>query len=103
MIRRAFIMRLKPGSLAEYKRRHDALWPELAAKLRECGVYKFATFESEPTLFLYSEIEDEGAWDRVWESEIHREWAKLMDPLMDMEPDGKPAAKIMPQVFNFEA
>ena len=29
MIRRAFTMRLKPGGLAQYKRWHDEIWPEL--------------------------------------------------------------------------
>lgn len=29
-----FRMRLRPGQAAGYKRRHDALWPELAAPLQ---------------------------------------------------------------------
>ena len=35
MIKRAFTMKLKPGGLAEYKRHHDEIWPELAALLKE--------------------------------------------------------------------
>ena len=33
MIRKAFTMRLKPGALAEYKRHHDSIWPELVAQI----------------------------------------------------------------------
>jgi L-rhamnose mutarotase len=34
----AFRMKLKPGTVAEYKRRHDEIWPELAQLLREAGI-----------------------------------------------------------------
>jgi len=36
---RAFRMQLRPGNVAEYRRRHDAIWPELAQLLRESGIY----------------------------------------------------------------
>ena len=39
-------------------------------------------------LFLYSEIRDEEAWDRLWHSEVHDRWGELMDPLMEFGPDG---------------
>ena len=34
----AFKMKLNPGMEAEYKRRHDEIWPELSALLKEAGV-----------------------------------------------------------------
>jgi len=33
----AFKMKLHAGKLAEYKKRHDALWPELKQLLKETG------------------------------------------------------------------
>ncbi|GEM_PF-6381764 len=30
MIRSAFRMKLKPGTVEEYKKRHDEIWPELS-------------------------------------------------------------------------
>ena len=38
MIRHAFKMKLKPGVIDEYKKRHDELWPELAKELRDAGI-----------------------------------------------------------------
>ena len=38
MQRHAFKMKLKPGVVAEYQRRHDAIWPELAAELKAVGI-----------------------------------------------------------------
>ena len=61
MIRKAFTMRLKPGALAEYKRHHDSIWPELVAQIEREGIANMTIFERDPVLFLYSEIHDEAA------------------------------------------
>lgn len=103
MLRQAFMMKLKPGAMAEYTRQHDNLWPELAEELRRCGIKTIATFEDEPYLFLYSEIEDEGAWARIWDTEIHKKWGQVMEPLMEFGEDGKVKAKFLRQIFNFDA
>jgi L-rhamnose mutarotase len=103
MLRQAFVMKLKPGALATYTNQHDHLWPKLAAEIRACGIKKIATFEDDPYLFLYSEVEDEGAWARLWDSEIHRAWGEVMEPLMEFGPDGKVDARFVKQVFNFDA
>lgn len=34
----AFRMQLNPGMAEEYRRRHDAIWPELVALLKQAGV-----------------------------------------------------------------
>src|SRR5687768_7035258 len=70
MIRRAFTMRLKPGGLDEYRRHHDQIWPELVAEIERQGIAQITIFENDPVLFLYSEISDEEAWDRLWHSAI---------------------------------
>ena len=100
-MRQAFIMKLKPGALKEYVHNHDNIWPELKAALRECGIHQISTFADEPYLFLYSEIADEGAWDRIWSTDIHKKWAELMEPLMEIK-DGKPDARFIKQIFHYE-
>jgi L-rhamnose mutarotase len=102
MVRQAFVMKLKPGALAEYTRHHDQLWPELADAIRACGIQKIATFADDPYLFLYSEVEDVGAWARLWDTEIHRKWGEIMEPLMEYGTDGKVKARFVQQVFNFD-
>jgi L-rhamnose mutarotase len=51
---RAFRMKLKPGTVAEYKRRHDELWPDLGRALREAGIYDYSIFLDEETLHLFA-------------------------------------------------
>ena len=50
MIRKAFTMRLKPGALAEYKRNHDNIWPELVAQIEREGIASMTIFERDPVL-----------------------------------------------------
>jgi L-rhamnose mutarotase len=102
MIRRAFAMRLKPGGLAEYKRHHDNIWPELVAEIERQGIAQITIFENDPVLFLYSEIIDEEAWDRLWHSEIHDRWGEIMNPLMVFGDDGIVDSTTMREVFNLE-
>lgn len=102
MIRRAFTMRLKPGSFDEYKHHHDHIWPELVAEIERSGIASITTFRSGDNLFLFSEIRDEGAWDRLWHSDIHRKWAETMQPLMHLKPDGIVDAGELQEIFHVE-
>ncbi|HEV3138498.1 MAG TPA: L-rhamnose mutarotase [Pirellulales bacterium] len=100
MIRRAFTMRLKPDSLAEYKHHHDNIWPELVAEIERSGIASITTFQRDLDLFLVSEIADEAAWDKLWNSEVHRRWAELMQPLMHLRDDGIVDAGELAEVFH---
>lgn len=102
MLRQAFFMRLKPGSLAEYKRHHDNIWPELVTELRRCGIRAITIFEDEPNLVLFSEIEDEGAWSRIWATDVHDRWGKLMNQYLEFNAEGKVDAKFLREIWHLE-
>ena len=102
MIRKAFTMRLKPGALAEYKRHHDNIWPELVAQIEREGIANMTIFERDPVLFLYSEIHDEGAWDRLWHTEVHDRWSEIMNQLMEFTPEGIVDSSPVEEVFHLE-
>ena len=59
---------------------HDNIWPELVAEIEESGIAKMTIFENDPVLFLYSEIADEDAWDRLWHTAIHDGGARSHEP-----------------------
>ncbi|HWE61545.1 MAG TPA: L-rhamnose mutarotase [Chloroflexota bacterium] len=102
MIRKTFVMRLKPGALAEYKRHHDQIWPELVAEIGASGIHSMTIVEEDPVLVLYSEIETEDAWDRLWHSAVHDRWAELMNPLMAFRADGLVDSRTLEEVFHLE-
>ena len=102
MIRRAFTMRLKSGGLSEYRRHHDHIWPELVAEIERQGIAQITIFENDPVLFLYSEISDEGAWDRLWHTAIHDKWGEIMNQLMEYNAEGIVDSTTVREVFHLE-
>ncbi|MBI1842694.1 MAG: L-rhamnose mutarotase [Verrucomicrobia bacterium] len=101
-IRCAFTLRLKPGAFDEYKRYHDTIWPELVREIEKCGIAQITTFESDLQLFLYSEIYNKKAWDRLWSSRIHDKWAEFMRPLMRFKADGKVDSGPLQLIFHLQ-
>jgi L-rhamnose mutarotase len=102
MTRRAFTMRLRPGGLDEYKRLHEAIPQELVNEIERSGIGRITIFEDDPVLFLYSEIYDDDAWDKLWHSEVHDRWAELMNPLMEFGADGIVDSSELREVFHLE-
>jgi L-rhamnose mutarotase len=47
-------MKLKPGAESEYRRRHDAIWPELLNVLREAGIRDYSIFLDSESLSLFA-------------------------------------------------
>ena len=54
MIRDAFKMKLKPGCIDEYRKRHDEIWPELVKAHSDCGISDYTIFFDEETLTLFA-------------------------------------------------
>ena len=104
MKRNAFKMKLKPGVLAEYKKRHDEIWPELAAELRASGISDYSIFFDEETLTLFAvqKLEDDNTADRLPNSPIVRKWWNYMATLMETHSDGSPVAKPLHEVFHID-
>lgn len=92
MISRAFRMQLKPGTVEEYKRRHDELWPDLAAALKEAGIYDYSIFLDEQTLALFAvlKLTPDNRADQLPQQAVMQRWWDYMADLMEVEADGVP-------------
>ncbi len=101
MIRKAFIMRLKPNQQTEYERRHNPIWPELQATLQQHGVHHYSIFLDRETdkLFAYAEIESEECWAAVANTEVCQRWWASMKDLMATNEDNSPVAIPLEEVF----
>jgi L-rhamnose mutarotase len=104
MRRVAFKMRLKPGFEAEYRRRHDEIWPELAKTLKEAGISDYSIFLDPETLSLFSvqRLAPGSTADKLPTKAIMRRWWEYMKDLMDSNPDGSPVAKDLIEVFHMD-
>lgn len=102
MIRNAFKMKLKPGFEAEYKKRHDAIWPELSALLNEAGISDYSIFldEETHTLFAVQKLAVGHNADLLPSHPIVRKWWAYMADIMETHPDNSPVAVSLKEVFH---
>lgn len=101
-MRHAFKMYLNPGMEAEYIRRHDEIWPELADLLRAAGVsnYSIHLDRETGTLFGYLErVEGHTMADLPGHPVMRRWWAHMAD-IMQTNPDGSPVAIDLTETFH---
>ncbi len=104
MTRSAFAMKLKPGFEAEYKRRHDEIWPELVKELEAAGVSDYSIFldPSTLTLFAFQKLKDHNTSDLLPASAIVKKWWKHMADIMDTNPDSSPVCVNLKEVFHMD-
>jgi L-rhamnose mutarotase len=98
----AFRMRLNPGQAAEYERRHDAIWPELVALLKQAGISDYSIFldETDGSLFAVLRRDASHEMDALPEREVMRRWWAYMADIMATEPDGAPVSVPLRRVFH---
>ena len=98
----AFRMQLKAGHAAEYQRRHDAIWPELAALLHESGVRDYSIFLDEATGALFAVLRriDGHAMEALPQHPVMRRWWDHMADLMDTQADASPVVVPLAPVFH---
>lgn len=99
----AFRMQLKPGCEAEYERRHDALWPELARALAEAGVYDYSIFLDRETLALFAvlRLRPGDRRDDLPRHPVVQRWWRHMVELMVVHDDQSPVEWPLRRVFHF--
>lgn len=104
MITRAFRMKLKPGNVEEYQRRHDDLWPDLADALHAVGIYDYSIFLDEETLHLFGvlKLHPNHQIDDLPTHPVMRHWWDYMADLMEVEADNRPKQLALKPVFYFE-
>jgi L-rhamnose mutarotase len=98
----AFKMRLNPGMRDEYIRRHDAIWPELVALLKEAGISDYSIHLDEDGNTLFGVLwrrDDHGMNDLPLHPVMRRWWAHMSD-IMETEPDNKPVVTELTTVFH---
>lgn len=102
MQRNAFKMKLRPGFEAEYKKRHDEIWPELAAELSRAGVSDYSIFLDEETLTLFAvqKLSDDNTAGDLPRCEIVQRWWAYMADIMETNPDNSPVCVPLPEVFH---
>jgi L-rhamnose mutarotase len=94
-------MKLHPGRLQEYKKRHDKIWPELVELLKETGISNYAIFidEESNSLFGVLNATDEKLLDQLPTNPVMQRWWQYMADIMETNPDNSPLSIPLKEVF----
>jgi L-rhamnose mutarotase len=98
----AFKMHLNPGCAAEYKRRHDSIWPELVALLRDAGISDYSIHLDEETGVLFGVLwrrADHGM-NALPASDVMQRWWAYMADIMETNAAHEPVAVPLVPMFH---
>lgn len=100
----AFRMKLMEGMEAEYRKRHDEIWPELVTLLKEAGISDYS---------IHLDRETHSLFGVLWRSDDHRmgelaahpvmqKWWAHMADIMETKADNEPVAVPLETVFQMD-
>lgn len=104
MKRIAFKMQLHKGFEAEYKKRHDALWPDLEQLLKATGVSEYSIFldEKSNALFGFMKVKDPEALNDLPAHPVMQKWWAYMKDIMETNEDNSPLSVRLNEMFYLE-
>ena len=97
----AFRMTLFPGRAAEYRKRHDNIFPELSQALKDAGISDYSIWLDAESNHLFGILtrSDDHTMDRLPETEVMQRWWAHMSDLMATDADNVPVSIPLKRVF----
>jgi L-rhamnose mutarotase len=97
----AFRMNLFAGQAAEYEKRHDEIFPELALALKEAGISDYSIWLDPETHHLFAILtrSDDHSVDRLPDLDIMKRWWKHMADIMETDSNNVPTQVPLRRVF----
>jgi L-rhamnose mutarotase len=80
------LIRLQPGALETYKNYHAAVWPQVAATIRDCHIQNYSIYHRDGFLFAYFEYvgtDFKADMARMAADPKTQEWWAIMEPLQE--------------------
>jgi L-rhamnose mutarotase len=95
-----------PQLIAEYRRYHEHVWPEITQSIRESGIEDMEIYLLETRLFMVMEVSERFSFDAKAEADRDnpkvQEWEQLMWKFQRPLPQAKPGEKwiLMERIFK---
>ncbi len=106
MQRVCFLLQVKEDRLAEYKKLHETVWPEMLQALRKTGWHNYSLFLRDDGLLIgYLETPDFAqAVAGMQTQEINKRWQTMMAPFFENTAGAKAdeAMRSLPEVFHLD-
>lgn len=97
----AFRMNLNSGQAAEYEKRHDEIFPELARAIKDAGVSDYSIWLDPESNHLFGILtrSDDHTMDKLPDTEIMKRWWKHMADIMQTDENNVPTQVPLKRVF----
>lgn len=98
----AFTMSLNPGMEAEYRRRHDEIWPELVDLLHEAGIADYSIHLDRATNTLFGVLTRplDHTMQSLPDHPVMKKWWTHMADIMATNPDNSPVQTDLVCLFH---
>jgi L-rhamnose mutarotase len=97
----AFRMNLFPGQAAEYRKRHDEIFPDLVTALKDAGISDYSIWLGPEANHLFGILtrSDDHKMDALPAQEIMKRWWAHMRDIMATDADNVPVQIPLKRVF----
>lgn len=97
-----------PQLIAEYKKYHEKIWPEITASIRESGIEEMEIYLLGTRMFMIIRVNDAFSFERKAKADRAnpkvQEWEQLMWKFQQALPQAQPGEKWlrMERIFELE-
>ncbi len=97
-----------PKLIAEYKRYHEKIWPEITRSIKDSGIEDMEIYLFGTRMFMIMEVNENFSFEKKAELDRRspkvQEWEQLMWKFQQALPQAKPGEKWLPmeKIFSLE-
>lgn len=97
-----------PNLIADYKRYHEKIWPEITRSIRDSGIEDMEIYLLGTRMFMIMEVNESFSFERKAQADalnpVVQEWEKLMWSFQQALPQAKAGEKwlLMERIFKLE-
>jgi L-rhamnose mutarotase len=97
-----------PKLIAEYKRHHQKIWPEITKSIKDSGIEDLEIYSLGTRMFMIMEVNESFAFEKKAQADQRdprvQEWEKLMWKFQEPLPEAAPGEKwlLMDRIFKLE-
>jgi L-rhamnose mutarotase len=98
-----------PALIAEYRRHHAKIWPEISRSIRDSGIADMEIYLLGTRMFMIMEVDERFSFDAKTKADRNnsrvRDWEELMWKFQKPLPQAEPGEKwlLMERIFKLES
>jgi L-rhamnose mutarotase len=102
-------LKADPALIAEYKRQHQRIWPEITQSIRDAGIQELSIHLLGTRMFMIMDVDESFSFESKTRADAAnprvREWEEFMWKFQQALPQAKPGEKwlLMEKIYDLNA